>query len=70
MKVVTADGHAVGAGKVVEFNIDGKTYTVKTDSKGNAKIKITNVPGKYAVTTTYKGKTYKNTVTVKLNLKM
>jgi hypothetical protein len=63
--VVTADGHAVGAGETVKFTIDGKTSSVKTDSNGVAKIKITNVPKKYTMTTTYNGKSVKSTVTVK-----
>ena len=65
VKVVTADGRTVGAGESVKFTINGKTTTVKTDGNGIAKIKISNVPKKYTVKTTYKGKTYKNTVTVK-----
>ena len=65
VKVVTADGRAVGAGESVKFTINGKSTTVKTDNNGMAKIKITDIPGKYTITTTYRGKTYKNTVTVK-----
>ena len=65
VRVVTADGHAVGAGEVVKFTINGKTYTVKTDSDGIAMIKITQLPKKYTITTTYNGNSYKNTVTVK-----
>ena len=64
-KVVTGDGRAVGAGAIVKFTINGKTYTVKTDNNGVAKLKITQLPKKYTLTTTYNGKTYKNTVTVK-----
>ena len=67
VKVVTADGHAVGAGATVEFTINGKTTSAFTDADGIAKLKITNVPGTYEVTTTYNGETYKNSVTVKLN---
>ena len=69
VKVVTADGRAVGAGAVVKFTINGKTTSVITDSNGIAKIKITQLPGKYAITTVYKGKSVKNTVTVKQVLK-
>ena len=65
VKVVTDDGHAVGEGETVKFTIDGKTSSVKTDINGVAKIKITNVPKKYTMTTTYNGKSVKNTVTVK-----
>ena len=65
VKVITADGRAVGQGAVVKFTINGKTYTVKTDDNGIAKVKITDVPKKYTMTITYNGKTYKNTVTVK-----
>ncbi|WP_458404527.1 lectin like domain-containing protein [Methanobrevibacter sp.] len=65
VKVVTSDGRAVGAGAVVKFTINGKTTTVKTDNEGIAKIKISNLPKKYTLTTSYNGKTYENTVTVK-----
>lgn len=69
VNVVTADGHAVGAGIAVKFNINGRTSTIKTDSNGVAKIRITDVPKKYTITTTYNGKSVKNTVTVKQVLK-
>lgn len=65
VKVVTADGRAVGAGESVNFTINGKTQTVQTDMNGTAGIKISAVPGKYNVITTYRGVSYKNTVTVK-----
>ena len=65
VKVVTADGHAVGAGAVVNFTIKGKTVSVLTDANGTAKIKITQKAGTYVITTTFNGKTYNNTVTVK-----
>ena len=69
VKVTTADGHAVGAGAKVTFTINKKTKTVTTNKNGIAKIKITDVPKKYTIMTKYKGKTYKNTVTVKQVLK-
>ena len=65
VKVVTADGHAVGAGAKVTFTINKNTKTVTTDKNGIAKIKITDVPKKYTIITKFKDKTYKNTVTVK-----
>ncbi|MBQ6099149.1 MAG: adhesin [Methanobrevibacter sp.] len=65
VKVVTADGRPVGAGQVVKFTIVGKTYTVKTDSNGIAKLKINLLPKKYTITTTCNGKSVKNTITVK-----
>ena len=65
VKVVTADGRAVGAGEVVKFTINGKTLTAVTDNDGIAKIKISEKPGKYSITTSYRGVNYKNTVTVK-----
>ena len=64
VKVATVDGRAV-VGAVVEFTVNGKTAPVKTGSDGIAKIKITDVPGKYAIKTVYNGKTYTNKVTVK-----
>ncbi|MDO5860906.1 lectin like domain-containing protein [Methanobrevibacter sp.] len=65
VKVITADGRAVGAGEGVKFTIGGKTYSVKTNNNGIAKLKITQIPNKYIIKTSYNGKTYKNTVTVK-----
>ena len=65
VKVVTADGRAVGAGAVVKFTINGKTYSVATDNDGVARIKISELPKKYTITTTYNGASLKNTVTVK-----
>lgn len=65
VRVVTADGHAVGAGEKVKFTINGKTTTVTTDKNGVAKIKITDLPKTYTIKTTYNGKTYTNMVKVK-----
>ena len=64
VRVVTADGHAV-VGADVNFTINGKAITSKTDKNGMAKIKITQVPGKYAIKTIFNGKTYANKITVK-----
>ena len=67
VKVVTADGHAVGAGAAVNFTINGKTITAFTDADGVAKFEITDVPGTYEVTTAYNNQTCKNSVAVNLN---
>ena len=64
VQVVTDDGHAVGAGAVVNFTINGKTISTVTDTGGIAKIQITQKAGTYVLTTSYNGKTYSNTVTV------
>ena len=65
VKVVSADGKVVASGAYVKFTMGAKTKSVKTDKNGVAKIKITDLPGKYTMTTTFGGKKYKNTVTVK-----
>ena len=65
VKVVTADGHAVGAGAVVYFTINGKTTTAFTDDGGIAKVAITELPGVYVLTTNYNNHTYQNKVIVK-----
>ena len=69
VKIVSADGKVAASGVSVKFTINGKSKTVKTDKNGIAKIKITDVPKKYTMTTTYNGKSVKNTVTVKQVLK-
>ena len=65
VEVVTADGVPVGAGKVVNFTIAGRTVPALTDNDGIAKIEITEIPGKYTITANCNGKTYNSTVTVK-----
>ena len=65
VKVVSSDGKVALSGESVIFVINGKTSSVKTDENGIAKIKITDVPKKYTMTTIFNGKSYKNTVTVK-----
>ena len=69
VKIVSQDGKVVASGVSVKFTINGKTKTVKTGKNGIAKIKITDVPKKYTMTTTYNGKSVKNTVIVKQVLK-
>ena len=65
VKIVSKDGKVAASGVSVKFTINGKSKIVKTNAKGIAKIKITNIPKKYTMTTTFNGKSVKNTVIVK-----
>ena len=67
VQVVTADGHSVGEGAVVNITINGKTNKAITDASGIAKVEINEGQGTYDVTTSYNGQTYKNSAVVKLN---
>ena len=69
VKIVSADGKVAASGVSVKFTINGKSTTVTTDADGIAKIKITDVPKKYTMKTTFNGKTVKNIVSVKQVLK-
>ena len=52
--------------KKVTFKINGKTYTAKTNSKGIATAKLTNLKvGKHKITTIYGKSSVKNTITIK-----
>ena len=52
--------------KKVTFKIDGKTITAKTNSKGIATAKLTNLKvGKHKITTSYGKSSVKNTITIK-----
>ena len=64
-------GKYVGAGQAVTIKIGKKTYKVKTDKNGWAKLKIpkTITPGKYTIKATYKKQTISNKLTVKQVLK-
>ena len=69
VKVVSSDGKIALANGAVKFTINGKTTTVKTNKNGIAKVKITQLPKKYKMKTTFNGKSVKNTITVKQVLK-
>ena len=40
VRVYNEDGRAAGAGKVVQFKLNGKKYNVKTDKNGYATCKL------------------------------
>ena len=69
VRVIGKDGKAVGKNEIVVMKIGKKTYNVKTDSKGYASKTFDLTPGKYKITTIYKGSTVKNTITIKKVLK-
>ena len=67
VRIVTGDGHAIGAGETVTFTINGKTSNAITDDDGIASIGIAELPGTYVITTECRGKAYDNNVSVRLN---
>ena len=56
----------------VTIKVNKKTYTAKTNSKGVATFKITKLTkkGTFKSVITYKGDTYYNKVTKKVNIKV
>ena len=69
VRVVGSNGKVVGQNEVVIMRISGKTYSVKTDKNGYASKTFSLLPGKYSITTSYKGFLAKNTITIKKVLK-
>ena len=65
LKVWGVYGKVVGAGEIVKIKIGSKTYKAKTNKKGIATLKITDLPGKYTITATYNGVKVTNKLTVK-----
>ena len=59
------DGKPVGAGNVVSFKIGGKTFKVKTDKDGYAKLSIRLNPREFIVTTKFNGTKVYNKILVK-----
>ncbi len=63
--ILNDNGNPVGANEIVQFNIAGKTYNVKTDNAGCAFLKISLKANKYSITVSYKGYSVSNKITVK-----
>ena len=64
VKIIKNNGKNAGPGHKVQFTINGKTYTKKTNKEGYASIKITQKPKTYKITTQYKK--YKTTNQIKI----
>ena len=71
VRVKGNDGKFVEEDQIVTIKIGKHTFKVKTDEDGYAILKIPSkiTPGKYTISTTYKGQTVKNKLTVKQVLK-
>ena len=69
VRIIGDDGKFVGANQIVKITIGSVSKSVKTDKNGYATLTITNAPGKYTITATYKGQSAKNTVQIKQTLK-
>jgi hypothetical protein len=59
------DGNPVGKDVVVKISANGKTYDIKTDKNGYAKLPINLIPKKYTVTAKYWNTQVKNKLVVK-----
>ena len=64
VKVLGADGNAVGAGETVKFNINGVFYERKTNASGIVKLNINLPQGIYIVTAEYMGCAVSNLIKV------
>ena len=68
--IIADNGNIVGAGETVTFTLNGVTSKVKTDSKGYATLRITDLtPNTYSVSAEYKGISVSNVIVVKQILK-
>ena len=64
VRAATENNISVGPGEEVTFTINNNTTTVKTNSEGVAKIKISEAPGTYKITSSYNNQSYENNITI------
>ena len=64
VKILDAEGNAVGANETVKFNINGVIYERQTDEEGYAQLNINLDPGSYVITAEYNGSMVSNNVEV------
>lgn len=65
VRIYSDNAAPVGAGKTVTFKVNGKTYKVKTDKNGYAKLAVKLPAKKYTVTASYGKVKVSNKITVK-----
>ena len=70
VRVIGSNGRVVGKNEIVVMKLAGKTYNVKTDKRGYASKTFSLLPGKYSITTSYKGFSVKNSIVIKNVLKV
>ena len=59
------NGNPVGAGQIVTFKVNGKTYKIKTDKNGYATCKVNLKAKTYTITATFGGYKVSNKIVVK-----
>ncbi len=59
------DGNPLGEGNIVVFKVNGKTYKVKSDKNGYAKLSVSLNPKQYTITAEFNGTKVSNKITVK-----
>ena len=64
VKILGADGKAVGAGEIVTFNVNGIFYNRTTDENGIATLNINLPPSDYVITADYNGCKVANNIKV------
>ena len=68
VRILDTKGKAVGAGKVVNFKVNGKTIKSKTDKSGYATASVKFGVGKYTIAATYGGVSTSNNIVFKATL--
>ena len=70
VKAIGDNGKPAPAGEYVAVTVNGKTYAVKTNSKGYAKLSLNLIPGKYTITAQYKNTKVSNKLTIKSTISL
>lgn len=65
VRAFDGNGKPVGAGNLVVFKVNGKTYKVRTDKKGYAKVSLKLNPKQYIITAQFNGTKVYNKIIVK-----